>query len=81
MAKINDVHSVIVTPANANLTGHSYTEVYGGPAGCTININGTTFSMGGSSSIFITINSVSGGTGCYLLGSHREVFDGSTDNL
>ena len=81
MAKIYDVHSVIVTPANANLTGHSYTEIYGGPAGCTININGTTFSMGGSSSIFITINSVSGGTGCYLLGSHREVFDGSTDFL
>jgi len=78
MAKIYDVHSVIVTPANANLTGHSYTEIYGG---CTINVNGTTVIMGSSSSIFIGINSVSGGTGCYLLGSHKEVFNGSTDFL
>jgi len=81
MAKINEVHSVIVTPANANFTGHSYTEIYGGAAGCTININGTAFSMGSSSSIFLTVNSVSGGTGCFLLGSNREVFDGSTDFL
>ena len=81
MAKIYDVHSVIVTPANANLTGHCYTEIYGGQAGCTININGTTVNIGSGSSIFITINSVSGGTGCYLLGSHKEVFDGSTDFL
>lgn len=81
MAKIYDVHSVIVSPENANFSGHSYTEIYGGPAGCTININGTTFGMAGGSSIFLTINSVSGGTGCYLLGSHSEVFNGSTDFL
>jgi len=81
MAKIYDVHSVIVPVANANLTGHCYTEIYGGSGGCTITVNGTTVVMGSSSSIFITVNSVSGGSGCYLLGSHRDVFEGSTDFL
>jgi len=81
MAKIYDVHSVIVAPSDANFSAHCYTEVYGGPAGCTININGTNVSMGGSSSLFINIRSVSGGTGCYLLGSNKNVFDGSEDYL
>lgn len=81
MAKIYDVHSVIVTPSNANFSAHCYTEVYGGQDGCTIDINGTVVSMGASSSFFINIRSVSGGTGCYLLGSHKNVFDGSEDYL
>jgi hypothetical protein len=81
MAKIYDVHSVIVDATTPNLSAHCYTEVYGGQSGCTININGTAISMGASSSLFIGIRSVSGGSGCYLLGSHKNVFDGSEDYL
>lgn len=81
MAKVYDVHSIIVAAADADLVNHSYTEIYGGAAGCSITVNGTAITMGGSSSVFITINTVSGGTGCFLLGSHKEVFNGSTDYL
>jgi hypothetical protein len=81
MAKIYDVHSVIVDAAAPNLNAHCYTEIYGGQAGCTIVVNGTSILIGPSSSIFIGINSVSGGSGCYLLGSKKDVFEGSTDYL
>jgi hypothetical protein len=78
MAKINEVHSVIV-PANApNLTAHTYSEIYGGSTGCSIVINGVSLNMGSSSSIFINVGSVSGGTGCYLLGVNKDVHLGST---
>ena len=77
MAKINDIHSIIVPAENANLTGHTYTEIYGGSAGCTITVNGITMSMGGSSSIGIWVRSVSGGTGCYLMGENKDVTQGS----
>ena len=77
MAKINDVHSVIVAANAANLTAHTYTELYGGPSGCSIVLNGLTMSMGGASSININVNSVSGGTGCYLLGVKKDVALGS----
>jgi len=80
MAKIYDVHSVIVTPADADFSSHSYTEIYGGQTGCTMTVNGYEIKMGGSSSIFLSIRSVSGGVGCYLLGSHKNVFNGN-DNL
>jgi|LakMenE18May11ns_1017448.scaffolds.fasta_scaffold9959298_14 hypothetical protein len=78
MAKINEVHSVIVPANAANLTAHTYSELYGGPSGCSIVLNGLTMNMGGASSIYININSVSGGTGCYLLGVNKDVILGST---
>lgn len=78
MAKISDIHSIIVPAQNANLTAHTYTEIYGGTAGCTIIVNGTTLAMGGSSSIAIWVRSVSGGTGCYLMGENQNVIQGST---
>jgi len=78
MAKINEVHSVIVPAGSADLVNHVYTEVYGGTAGCTITLKGTSVSMGGSSSIFINVKSVSGGSGCYLLGVKKDVTSGST---
>ena len=78
MAKINEVHSVCVAANDANLSIHRYSEVYGGSAGCTIVINGTTINMGSSSSIFINVRSVSGGTGCFLLGVKKDTLDGST---
>ena len=40
MAKINEVHSVIVPANTPNLTAHTYAEIYGGQAGCSIVING-----------------------------------------
>lgn len=75
MAKVNDVHSVIV-PATSPFSGHVYTEIYGGSAGCTATINGTSVAIGPSSSIFITIGSISGGAGCYLLGTGRDAYAG-----
>ncbi len=76
MANINDIHSIIV-PALSASTAHTYTEVYGGSAGCTIMLNGQLISMGASSSINIWVRSVSGGTGCFLLGENQDVFQGS----
>jgi hypothetical protein len=81
MAKINEVQSIIIAAASANLTAHTYSEVYGGSLGCTIVLNGVTVSMGSSSSIFININTISGGTGCFLLGVKKDVIEGSTDYL
>lgn len=77
MARINEVHSVIVLAAAPILTAHTYTEVYGGSAGCTINVNNTLVAMGAGSSIFINVNTVSGGTGCFLLGVNKDVSQGS----
>lgn len=76
MAKVNDVHSVIV-PADAPVfSAHSYSELYGGSAGCTAIVNGTSVEIGAASSIFININTISGGAGCYLLGTGRDVYVG-----
>lgn len=77
MAKINDIHSIIV-PADAPIfSAHTYTEVYGGAAGCTAVINGTSVTMGGASSISIWVRTISGGAGCFLLGENNDVIQGS----
>lgn len=78
MPRISDIHSIIVEAQNANLTAHTYTEIYGGTGGCTIVVNGTTINVADSSNIPIWIRSVSGGVGCYLLGENKNVYDGST---
>jgi hypothetical protein len=78
MANFNDVNTIIVAAGSANLSAHTYTQIYGGSAGCTMNVNGVTLSVGGSSSVDIVVNSVSGGTGCFLLGERVNVFNGST---
>lgn len=78
MAKINDIHSIIV-PANAPVfSAHTYTEIYGGSAGCTAVLNGASVVIGGSSSISIWVRTISGGTGCFLLGENNDVIQGST---
>lgn len=77
MAKINDIHSIIVPAQTPILSAHTYTEIYGGSAGCTIVVNGTTISVGASSNLAIWIRTVSGGTGCYLLGENQDVIQGS----
>ncbi len=78
MAKINDIHSIIV-PANAPVfSAHTYTEVYGGSAGCTAVINGTSVAIGATSNISIWIRTITGGAGCFLLGEENNVIQGST---
>lgn len=77
MPRISDIHSIVVPAQSANLTAHTYTEIYGGTGGCTINVNGTSIAVAESSNIPIWIRSVSGGTGCYLLGENINVFTGS----
>ena len=78
MARINDIYSIIVAAQNANLTAHTYTEIYGGSGGCTIVVNGTTVSVAAASNLPISVRTVSGGTGCYLLGENKDVYLGST---
>jgi hypothetical protein len=78
MPRINDIHSIIVPAQSPVLSAHTYSEIYGGSAGCTIVINGVTVSMGAQSTIGVAIRSVSGGTGCYLLGENQDVYLGST---
>jgi len=77
MAKINEVHSVCVPCSEANFTAHTYTEIYGGQNGCNAIVNGRLLQMGGSSSLFLAVKSVSGGTGCFLLGVEKDVVNGS----
>jgi len=77
MPRINDIHSIIVPAESPNLTAHTYSEIYGGTSGCVININGVGINVASSSNIPIWIRSVSGGTGCYLLGENKNVYQGS----
>jgi hypothetical protein len=77
MARITDAYSIIVPAQTPVLTAHTYTEIYGGAAGCTIVVNGVTVSVASSSNIPILVKTVSGGTGCYLLGENNDVFTGS----
>jgi hypothetical protein len=78
MPRISDIHSLIVPAQSPNMTAHTYTEIYGGTAGCTIVINGVTVSVAATSNLGIAIRTVSGGTGCYLLGENVDVYLGSS---
>lgn len=78
MPKVNDVHSIIVAAQSPRFTAHTYTEVYGGSAGCVANINGTVVNIGAQSNLPIWVRTISGGTGCYLLGENLNVALGST---
>lgn len=77
MARFNEIHDIIVPATTPNFTAHTYSEIYGGSSGCSIAINGTPVSIAAQSSISIWVRSVSGGTGCYLLGTNQNVYLGS----
>jgi len=77
MAKISDIHSIIVPAESPVFSAHTYSEVYGGTNGCVAVINGTLVEVASSSNISIWIRSISGGTGCYLLGDNIDVTQGS----
>ena len=78
MASISDVHSIIVPAQSPNFTAHMYTEVYGGSAGCTMVLNTRLISVGAGRSIKTWVRTISGGTGCFLLGENQDVYQGST---
>lgn len=80
MANINDIHSIIVAAESANLTAHTYNEIYGGTAGCSMVVNGVTLNVGATSNVKVWIKSISGGTGCYLLGEKMNVLQGMSSN-
>jgi hypothetical protein len=77
MANMGEIYSVIVAAQNANTTAHTYSEVYGGSVGCSIAINSVVISVGAASNFNVLVNTVSGGTGCYLLGENKNVYTGS----
>jgi hypothetical protein len=77
MPKNNDIYSVIVPATAPVFTAHTYSTIYGGSAGCTATVNGVSVSVGPSSSITVMIRSISGGSGCYLLGDNQNVYLGS----
>jgi hypothetical protein len=79
MANFSNIHDVIVSAQTANLTAHTYTEIYGGSAGCTITVNGVVVNVSSSSTINVWVKSVSGGVGCWLLGTNQDVYQGSTN--
>ncbi len=77
MAKISDIHSIIVPAQSPIFSAHTYTEIYGGTSGCTMTVNGTTVNVASSSNISILVRTISGGTGCWLLGENKDVTQGS----
>ena len=78
MAKINEIHMVCHKISDANLDDYIYTELYGGATGCTVTVNDYDITMGGSSSVFIAVNTIAEVTpGCYILGTKKNVINGS----
>lgn len=77
MSKLNDVYTVIVPASLADLNAHVYTHVYGGGAGCSITLNGNAVTVAAGSRFDLRVNSVSGGSGCFLLGFNKDVVTGS----
>jgi len=69
---LNGVYNIVVAADNCNLNYHVYREIYGGPTGCIITVNGVTFPVVPSTTIQIKINTVNGGCGCYLMGVKKD---------
>jgi hypothetical protein len=71
MAVTNQIHSLAIPAANANFTGHTYSEVYAG-VDATVTINGQSIVMANGSSIKITVQSISATAGITLLGDYTN---------
>lgn len=63
---------IIVESTNADLTAHTYTQVYAGAA-ATPTINGTAVTMAAGSTIDIRVNSISATADVYVIGEKRAV--------
>ena len=72
MPKINNINNFVVPAEDGNLYDLIYTEVIGGKSGCTANINGVTVKVSTQSNIYLLVNNISGGTGCFLGGYQPE---------
>lgn len=78
MALITTTHSIIAPATSPNFSAHSYHHIYAG-VDATPVINGVSVTMAAGSSLDIKINTISNGTGCYLLGENTDVLQGSTN--
>lgn len=76
MAHINDIHSILVTAANANFSADTYTQIYAGAA-ASPTINGVVISMAAGSSLNIMVRTISATANVYLLGERQNVNQGS----
>lgn len=77
MPKFNNIYSIVVQAQNPVFSAHTYSEIYGGISGCTAIVNGTSMNIGSSSTVSVLVRSISGGTGCFLLGDNNDVYNGS----
>jgi hypothetical protein len=75
MALITSTHSIIAPATNPNFSAHSYHHIYAG-IDATPVVNGVSVTMAAGSSLDVKINSISNGTGCYLLGENLNVLMG-----
>lgn len=79
MPTTNGLNQFLVPAQDGFLYQLFYNKVYGGNTGCTIVINGTTVQMGATSSIDILVETISGGTGCFLSGDRPYVYGGDSN--
>lgn len=77
MTNIYSLPSIIVQAQTPNLSAHSYTQIYGGSAGCSMTLNGVNITIGAGNNLNVSIRTISGGAGCFLLGQNKDVTQGS----
>ena len=77
MPKFNSVYTEIVPADSPIFSAHTYSEVYGGGSGCSAIINGTSITVAAGSSLEVLVRTISGGTGCFLLGDKNDVYQGT----
>jgi hypothetical protein len=66
--------SIVHTPATANFSAFTYSQLVIG-ANTTTVVNGTAMTLAGGTTINLKIQSISGGTSVYLIGSPLNVSD------
>ena len=71
MPLLNDIHSIVVSAANANFSAHTYTEVFASQS-ASPTINGVTIGLAAGQSIKIKVSSISATANVYLLGETKD---------
>ena len=61
-----------------NFDLNKYGAIYGGSAGCSVTLNKTDLEIAPGSIVVLNVKTISGGSGCYLLGVRLDVVLGST---
>jgi hypothetical protein len=62
-------YDVIAPAESPQLSAHTYTGIYGGSSGCNISIDNKEIVIPAGKTIYTPISRISGGSGCYLLGT------------